>query len=143
MSASLSPRAGGGSGKGRRGPIAEINVTPFVDIMLVLLIIFMVTAPLMQQGVEIELPKTQSEGLSDDDPLVVTIKQDGTVLVARAEVAVEEIQEKLEAIFVNRQDREVFLRADARVAYGVVARTLAALRRAGASQIGMVTEPEA
>ena len=124
--------------------MSDINVTPFVDVMLVLLVIFMVTAPLLQQGIPIELPKTQSEGLkSDDEPLVVTVKQDGQVLVQSAEVELKQLETKLESIFASRGDREVFLRADARVDYGTVARTLAALRKAGATGIGMVTEPEA
>ena len=124
--------------------MAEINVTPFVDVMLVLLVIFMVTAPLMQQGIQIELPKTQSEGLqSDDQPLVVTVKRGGEVFVQNAEVELGELRTRLEAIFASRGDREVFLRADARVDYGTVARALAILRQAGAREIGMVTEPEA
>jgi len=131
------------SGRRRRQAISEINVTPLVDVMLVVLIIFMITAPLMQQGIEIELPKTQSEGLTNEDPLVVTVKRDGSIFLQRAEVDISELEPKLQAIFVSRGDREVFIRADARVEYGIVARTLATLRRAGASQIGMVTEPEA
>ena len=128
----------------QRRAMSDINVTPFVDVMLVLLVIFMVTAPLMQQGIPIELPKTQSEGLkSDDEPLVVTVKQDGQVLVQSAEVELKQLETKLESIFASRGDREVFLRADSRVDYGTVARTLAALRKAGATGIGMVTEPEA
>ena len=127
----------------RPRPMSDINVTPFVDVMLVLLIIFMVTAPLMQQGIDIELPKTQSEGLqSDDEPLVITVKRDGAIFVQSAEVKASELEVKLEQIFMTRGDREVFLRADGRVAYAAVARTLATLQRAGAEKIGMVTEPE-
>lgn len=132
------------SAGGRRQPMSEINVTPFVDVMLVLLVIFMVTAPLLQQGIEIELPKTQSEGLrSDDEPLVVTVKRDGEVFLQSAAVEIDALEAKLQSIFATRGDREVFLRADTQVAYGRVARTLAILRAAGATQIGMVTEPEA
>ena len=128
----------------RRGAMAEINVTPFVDVMLVMLIIFMVTAPLIQQGVDVQLPKVQSGGLpTNQEPLVVSVNRDGKLFVQRAEVPVEELQAKLEAIFQSRADKEVFLRADTNVAYGTVARTLAEIRRAGASRIGMVTEPEA
>jgi len=128
---------------GRRA-ISEINVTPFVDVMLVLLVIFMVTAPLIQQGIDVQLPKTQSEGLQQaEEPLLITVKRDGTLYVQRAKVPMKELEEKLKKIFATRGNNEAFLRADARVAYGTVARTLATLRRAGVTRIGMVTEPEA
>ena len=132
---------------GPRGPrrrlMSEINVTPFVDVMLVLLIIFMVTAPLIQQGIDVQLPKTQTEGLSSSgEALVVTVNREGSVFVQSTEVAMQELEAKLGSIFAARGDREVFLRADKRVAYGTVAKALAILRRAGASRIGMVTEPE-
>ncbi len=131
------------SGRGRRA-ISEINVTPFVDVMLVLLVIFMVTAPLMQQGVDIELPKTQSESLKqDDDTLVITVNQKGKLFVGSAEVPMRELESKLKKIFESRANKDVFLRADDQVAYGTVAKTLVALRRAGARRIGMVTQPEA
>jgi biopolymer transport protein TolR len=123
--------AGGGRGRRRRSPISDINVTPFVDVMLVLLVIFMITAPLMQQGIEIELPKTQATpNLNKEDPLIVSIEKDGTIRLQRAEVPLPELEEKLTAILLTRGDGEVLLRADARVEYG-------------AKQIGMVTEPEA
>ena len=128
----------------RRRAISDINVTPFVDVMLVLLVIFMVTAPLIHQGIAVELPKTQSEGLrSSDEALVVTVKRDGGIFVQRAEVKMAELETKLTSIFESRANKEVFLRADAKVAYGTVAKALAILRRAGASRIGMVTQPEA
>jgi biopolymer transport protein TolR len=127
----------------RRSAMAEINVTPLVDVMLVLLIVFMVTAPLIQQGIEVRLPKTQSQGLtSDEERLVVTVKKDGTIFVQRAEVELKGLEEKVGAIFASRDNREIFLRADEKVVYGTVARVLASLRRAGADRIGMVTEPE-
>ena len=127
----------------RARAISDINVTPFVDVMLVLLVIFMVTAPLIQQGIDVELPKTQSAGLrNNEEPLIVSVKRDGTIFVQRAEVKASDLQVKLEQIFTTRGDREVFLRADGRAAYGAVARTLATLQRAGADKIGMVTEPE-
>ena len=132
--------AGGGR---RRGAMSEINVTPLVDVMLVLLIIFMVTAPLIQQGIDVELPKTQSAGLtSDEERLVVTVKRDGKVFVQRAEVNLTELEQKMRTIFEARGNKEVFLRADTKVAYGRVAKTLSALRRAGATRVGMVTEPD-
>jgi len=128
---------------GRRA-ISEINVTPFVDVMLVLLVIFMVTAPLIQQGIDVQLPKTHSEGLKrNEDALVITVKRDGTLYVQRAKVPMKELEKKIGKIFESRANHEVFLRADEKVAYGTVAKTLARLRRAGATRIGMVTEPEA
>ncbi|HXZ84500.1 MAG TPA: protein TolR [Myxococcota bacterium] len=124
--------------------MSDINVTPFVDVMLVLLVIFMVTAPLLQQGIPVELPKTQSSGLSmDQDPLVVTVKRDGGIFVQDAPIDLKQLQAKLEAVFEARGNGEVFLRADGKVAYETVAKTLAIMRKAGAKQIGMVTEPEA
>jgi len=130
--------------RGPRRQLSEINVTPFVDVMLVLLIIFMVTAPLMEQGIDVELPKTQSKGLrNDNQPLVVTVKREGQIYVQNAQIPLDQLGAKLEAIFESRGDRLVYLRADERVAYGTVAKTLAILRGAGATSIGMVTEPEA
>ncbi len=124
--------------------MSDINVTPFVDVMLVMLVIFMVTAPLIQQGVDVQLPKVQAGGLpADQEPLVVTVNREGKVFVQRAEVPMDELSRKLEAIFQSRADKEVFLRADTNVAYGTVARTLAEIRKAGAQRVGMVTEPEA
>jgi biopolymer transport protein TolR len=127
----------------RRRAISDINVTPFVDVMLVLLVIFMVTAPLIQQGLDVQLPKTQAEGLTSEEPLTVTVNRNGAVFVERTEVPMQELEPKIRGILDNRDRAEVFLRADARVAYGQVARTLAILRKAGATRIGMVTEPEA
>jgi biopolymer transport protein TolR len=128
----------------RRRPLSEINVTPFVDVMLVLLVIFMVTAPLMQQGIPVELPKTQTAGLAlDQEPLVVTVKRDGALYVESSRIELADLQAKMESILQTRADGEVFLRADGKVAYETVAKTLAILRKAGAKQIGMVTEPEA
>ena len=130
--------------RGRRRAMSEINVTPFVDVMLVLLVIFMVTAPLMQQGVDVALPKTQSATLQqNEEALVVTIKKDGTLWLMSVEVPIAELEEKLKQIFVSRADKDVYLRADDKVAYGTVAKALVALQRAGASRVGMVTQPEA
>ena len=123
--------------------MAEINVTPFVDVMLVLLVIFMVTAPMMQSGIEVDLPETKTQPMRmRDEPLIVSVKKDGTLFVGRTQVPLEELAVKLGAIFEGRDTKELFLRADKDAAYGKVARAMAAAREAGASKLGMVTEPE-
>ena len=123
--------------------MSEINVTPLVDVMLVLLIIFMVTAPMMQQGVDVDLPKTTTQPIRmTDEPLVMTIQKDGKILLGKQEVPEAELEAKLSAIFENMDPKELFLRADQAVPYGRVARAMAAAREAGATKLGMVTEPE-
>ncbi len=124
-------------------PLSEINVTPFVDVMLVLLVIFMVTAPMMQQGIDVDLPETTTQNLRvRDEPLVLTVKKDGKYYLARKEIASDELLPKLRAIFEGLDQKEIFLRADKEAAYGIVVRALAAAREAGATKLGMVTEPE-
>ena len=124
-------------------PMSEINVTPFVDVMLVLLIIFMVTAPLMQQGIEVDLPETTTQAISlDSEPLIVTVKRDGTPFVADQQVAMEELAAKLEAILDARGNEDVFLRADENTPYGAVAKVMAAIQNAGAPGINIITDPE-
>ena len=124
-------------------PKSEINVTPFVDVMLVLLIIFMVTAPLMQQGIDVDLPNTTTQPLRvQDEPLILTVDKNGAYRLGRREIAPAELREKLEAIFEGRDSKEIFLRADENVAYRFVVKALAAARQAGATKLGMVTEPE-
>jgi biopolymer transport protein TolR len=128
---------------GRNRPLSEINVTPFVDVVLVLLIIFMVTAPMIQQGVDVDLPETTTQPLRmKDEPLILSIQKEGKYYLGRSEVPVDELQAKLEAIFEGRDSKEIFLRADSEAPYGVVVKGLAAARAAGASKLGMVTEPE-
>ena len=127
----------------RRRANAEINVTPFVDVMLVLLIIFMVTAPLMLQGMDVNLPETSTQPIRmPDAPLVLTVTKNGEYSLARKVIPAEELQAKLEAIFESRGSAEVFLRADEEAAYGVVVQAMAAARRAGATRLGIVTEEE-
>ena len=128
---------------GSNQPLSEINVTPFVDVMLVLLVIFMVTAPMMLQGVDVDLPATTTQPLRvKDEPLVLSVKKDGTYYVGRKELPADALKEKLQAIFEGRDSKEIFLRADKEAAYGVVVKALAAAREAGAKQLGMITEPE-
>ncbi len=123
--------------------MSEINVTPFVDVMLVLLIIFMVTAPMMQQGVDVDLPETTTQPLRlQDETLVLTVFKDGSVRIAESQTPLDEIEPKLRAILEGLDEKQIFLRADKEVPYGVVVKAMAAAREAGAKQLGIVTEPE-
>ncbi|CAB5088836.1 Tol biopolymer transport system, TolR protein [Olavius algarvensis associated proteobacterium Delta 3] len=122
--------------------MSDINVTPFVDVMLVLLIIFMVTAPMMVQGVGVDLPEATSEPLSSkSDPLVVTIDATGQVFINDFSVDPDNLNEKLAKILERRSDREVFLRADQGIPYGAVVRIMAEIKGAGVEKLGMVTTP--
>ena len=130
------------SGSDRRA-FADINVTPFVDVVLVLLIIFMVTAPMMQQGIDVDLPETTTQNLRvRNEPLIITVKKDGSYFLANTTVTEKELGAKLTAILSGLDDKGVFLRADKSADYGSVVKALAAARIAGATKLGMVTEPE-
>jgi biopolymer transport protein TolR len=129
-------------GRGHR-PLSEINVTPLVDVMLVLLIIFMVTAPMMQQGIDVDLPETTTQAIrTQTEPLILTIQKDGSIHLATVAVKLEDLEKKIAAILESAPDQEIFLRADKNVPYGVVAKAMAAARAGGAEKLGMVTEPE-
>ena len=124
------------------GSIAQINVTPLVDVMLVLLVIFMVTAPIIQQGVTVDLPKTRAAGLnSQEDPLVVGLTKEGVVYLNDNPIALAELRAKLTAIGQATPDRALLLRADRSVPYGDVVGVIAAIKEAGINKLGMVTEP--
>jgi len=122
--------------------MAEINVTPMVDVMLVLLIIFMVAAPLMTVGVPVELPKTAATPLpaTEQEPLAVTIAADGTIALMETEIGRDELVARLRAIAAERNDDKIFLRADGKVPYEVVAQVMGALNAGGFSNIGLVTD---
>ena len=122
--------------------MAEIYVTPFVDVMLVLLIIFMVAAPLMTVGVPIELPKTAAKALATDqeEPLTVTITAEGVVMIQKTETAREELVAKLRAIAAERDSAKVYLRADGAVPYETVVQVMGALNAGGFEDIGLVTD---
>jgi biopolymer transport protein TolR len=126
----------------QRGALAsQINVTPLVDVMLVLLIIFMVTAPIIQQGVEVNLPKVKAAALpGKEEQFIVSITRSREVYLNDTRISPEQLSEKLKAISVERPNREVFLRADDAVPYGEVVRTMAAIKAAGIEDVGMVTE---
>jgi biopolymer transport protein TolR len=127
---------------GNRRLLSEINVTPFVDVMLVLLIIFMVTAPMMMQGVDVSLPKTSTQPIrTDEERLVVTVTAKQELYLNEYQITVDSLMRKLGAIYQSQPDRAVFLRADRSVPYGFVVEVMAAIRRSGIVRIGMVTEP--
>ncbi|MRR56400.1 MAG: protein TolR [Deltaproteobacteria bacterium] len=131
-----------GSRETRNGAMSQINVTPFVDVMLVLLIIFMVAAPMMQQGVQVNLPKTQAKSLAtDQETVVVSVDRSGRVFINSAETSHSELTGKLAAIFESRDKKEVFLKADTDVPYGEVVKTMAEIKGAGIERLGMMTEP--
>ena len=127
---------------GNAAAMSEINITPFVDVMLVLLIIFMVAAPLVTVGVPVELPKTAASALpsEQEEPLTITITADGQVMVQESEIAFEQLIPKLRAIAAERADNKVFLRADGAIAWDKVAQVMGALNSGGFSDIGLVTD---
>lgn len=134
----------GGSGRGRARwkPKAEINVTPFVDVMLVLLIVFMITAPLLTVGVPVELPRTEARNLpAGEEPLTITINADGTVFLQETEVALQELAPRLRAIAGTGYDARIYIRADNGAPYGDVARVMANINAAGFTNLGLVTDP--
>lgn len=138
--------SGGRSGRRRRAryqPIAEINVTPFVDVMLVLLIIFMVSAPLLTVGVPIDLPETQAKPLEGDvDPLTISITADGKVFLQESEIDIDQLVARLEAIAAAGYEERILVRGDTTSDYGTVMRVMGRLNRAGFTRIGLVTTEE-
>lgn len=132
-----------GSKQSSRAIMSEINVTPFVDVMLVLLIIFMVTAPMMQQGLDVNLPKTASTGVAlVEDPFVLTIDSSGKVKADESLLAVSEMREKIKAIFETRQNKQIYIQADRKVDYGIVAEVMGEVRAAGILNISLITLPK-
>jgi biopolymer transport protein TolR len=132
------------SGERNNEVLSQINVTPLVDVMLVLLVIFMVTAPILQQGVSVNLPRVEAGALTGEEvQLVVTVNPQGKVYLNDAAMSPPELLAKLQAIVRERPDRNIYLRADASVPYGEVMRVIAAIRQAGVQRLGMVTEPPA
>jgi biopolymer transport protein TolR len=127
--------------RARRRAMAEINVTPFVDVMLVLLIVFMVTAPLLTVGVPVDLPKTKAQALGQDrEPLTVTVKRDGHIYLQNTPIDDQELVERLTAIAANGYDQRIFVRGDAGVDYARVAVVLGLLSGSGFTHIGLVTD---
>ena len=148
MGAGIVDRGGAGGGRRNRRnntsrkPMAEINVTPFVDVMLVLLIIFMVAAPLLTVGVPIELPETAASPLptEQEEPLTITVAPDGRVFIQSEEIAREQLVTKLRAVVAERADNKLFIRSDKTVPYGDIMEVMGALNAGGFTEIGLVTE---
>ena len=122
--------------------MSDINVTPLVDVMLVLLIIFMVTAPMLMQGVEVNLPKTTTKHIkTQEEPLILTVNKEREIFIENHRIELESLEIKVEKIFQNRRDKEILLRADKEVPYGFVMKVIAKVKQAGIDKLGMVTEP--
>jgi biopolymer transport protein TolR len=123
-------------------PMAEINVTPLVDVMLVLLIIFMVTAPMLQMGIDVNLPRVKAKSVDvAEEKLVLTINGAKEIFLNKSKIPLTELGAKLERIFVSRIEREVYMRADRNIPYGFVVEVMAEVRKAGVDKLGMITEP--
>ncbi len=130
------------TGGGPGAPMSEINITPFVDVMLVLLIIFMVTAPMMEKGVEIDLPKAQAQPMEvDESKLLMTIDGDRRVFLGETEIPHAELEEKLLANQRLQREGELYLKADRNIPYGFVVQVMAIIKKAGIPKLGMVTDP--
>jgi biopolymer transport protein TolR len=139
--ASSSRRGGRGRRSARRGRLSEINVTPFVDVMLVLLIVFMVTAPLLTVSIPIELPRTDAkQSAAETEPLSITVKADGTLYLQETAVTVDELLPRLRAISREGYDRAIYIRGDANVNYGLMADVLARVSSGGFTKIQLVTD---
>lgn len=122
--------------------LSEINVTPLVDVMLVLLIIFMVAAPMLQMGIDVNLPRVQAKSIDvGEEKLVITVNNDKEIYLNKVKMPLDGLATKLGAIFQHRLEREVFLRADKNVPYGFVVEVMAEIRKAGVDKLGMITEP--
>ncbi|HOP36281.1 MAG TPA: biopolymer transporter ExbD [Syntrophales bacterium] len=123
-------------------PLSEINVTPLVDVVLVLLIIFMVTAPMLQMGIDVNLPKIKAKTVDvTEEKVVLTVKAKEEIFINNYRATLSDLKTKLESIFASRIDREVFMRADDQVPYGFVVKVMAEVRKAGVDRLGMITEP--
>ncbi len=130
----------GGRRQRRRAPMSEINVTPFVDVMLVLLVIFMITAPLLTVGVPVNLPETEAKQIQgDDEPLTITITKEGTIYLQETEIELDELVPKLLAVTERRADSRIFVRGDREIVYGRVMEVMGAVNGAGFKNVALVT----
>lgn len=134
---------GSSSNGNSRRTLSEINVTPLVDVMLVLLIMFMVTVPMMQQGIDVSLPETKPSGVeATEEPLTLTIEKNGALRIGEASVDTTQLGKKLKAIMGTRKNKQVYIRADKSVDYGRVAEVMAEIRASGIYSIGLITVPK-
>jgi biopolymer transport protein TolR len=134
---------GSSKSSGSRAAMSEINVTPFVDVMLVLLIIFMVTAPMMQQGLDVNLPKTASSGVAlNEDPFIISIDANGKINSGDNEIKADTLKQKIKAIFETRKNKQIYIQADKKVDYGTVAYVMGEIRMAGITNISLITLPK-
>jgi biopolymer transport protein TolR len=134
-------RRGRGRGRGGHIPMSEINVTPMVDVMLVLLVVFMISAPLMTVGVPVDLPKTNaSQMVGQDEPLVVSVNAKGEVFLQETKIGLEQLVPRLEAITQNKKDTRIFVRGDAAIAYGKVMEVMGTVNQAGFSRVALLTQ---
>ena len=132
-----------GPSGGKRGVMADINVTPFVDVMLVLLIIFMVTAPMMVQGMDVKLPRAQGAPLeASENQMILSVTADGEIYINETHIPAEVIRERLTAIVEANPNQQVFLKADGSVPYARIAALIGAAKAAGIPNVGLVTQPE-
>ncbi len=142
MAGSVSHQSRQGRGRRRRRLNAEINVTPLVDVMLVLLIVFMVAAPLLSVGVPVELPKTDAKSLpSEQEPITITVSAEGLIYIQDTEIELDALAPRLEAISTNGYNERIYLRADEDSDYGAVIKVMARVNAAGFSNLGLVTDP--
>jgi len=139
-SRSVGGRAGGGR-KGRYRPMAEINVTPFVDVMLVLLVVFMVAAPLLTAGVQVDLPKAQANPLPQDaKPLEITINHEGAIFIVETEIGLGELVPRLTAIAGNNKETRIYVRGDTKLEYGQIMQVIGAINAGGFTRVALIAD---
>ncbi len=137
----LTRNGGGGRRRGSYKPLSEINVTPFVDVMLVLLIVFMITAPLLTVGVPVDLPKVKAKSIADSaEPLVITVNAEGVVFIQDTEVEIENLVPRLRAITENKADTRIYLRGDKDINYGRVMEVMGTVNVAGFTRVALIAE---
>ena len=141
MAIKVDPAEGGMGASRLGGSLAEINIIPLVDVTLVLLLIFMLTAPLMYRGIDVNLPKTAGKPTAVEERMVLTLTKEQTVYLNDKPVAPAALEQQLREVFKNRQDKTLYLRADQALQYGFVVETMDRVRRSGIEKLGMVTEP--